>query len=438
MLKYYSRLALLSFRRNIVLTILMVLAIGLGVAMTMTAFTVLYVMSRDPIPEKSAVLFAVQIDNGGPRSRKADDPEPPTQLAWRDAFALLSSHAASRQAAMYQVGLTVIPDNPGLKPFATAGRATTRDFFAMFQVPFLFGSAWTASDDASGAPNVVISKRLNEKMFGGENSVGRTLKFNNATYHVVGVIDDWDPKPRFYDVIGGMNFEEGEDVYIPLKTAIDREMSTSEYEFCDAGPRGDTFADLLRSECVWLQYWVELRTSDDVQRYRDFLVNYSRDQQRAGRFGWDPNIRLRNVRDWLVAQKVVPDDAKLSVLVAFSFFITCLVSALGLMLAKAFGRAGEFGVRRALGASAGAIFSQALVEAGVLGLLGGLLGLGLTSLGLHLLRDLFPASMGRIAQMDGFLFIATVLFALIATVCAGIYPAWRSMRVAPALQLKGG
>ncbi len=438
MIQYYARLALLSFRRNIVLTILMVLAIGLGVAMTMTAFTVLYVMSRDPIPEKSSQLFAVQIDNGGPRSRKAGDLEPPTQLSWRDASALLADRTATRQAAMYQVGLTVMPDERNIKPFATGGRATTRDFFSMFNVPFLFGAAWSAADDTDGAPDVVLSNRLNERLFNGVNSVGRTIRINGMLYHVVGVIDMWDPKPRFYDVMGGMSFEEGEDIYLPFKTSIDREMSTSEYEYCDAGPRGESFADLLRSECVWLQYWVELPTSEDAHRYRTYLINYSRDQQRSGRFQWDPNVRLLNVRDWLVAQKVVPDDAKLSVLVAFSFFVTCLVSALGLMLAKALGRTGEFGIRRALGASAPAIFSQALVEAAVLGLIGGALGLGLTVVGLELLRDLFPAGMRRIAQLDGSLFIGTLLFALVATVVAGMYPAWRSMKVAPALQLKGG
>jgi putative ABC transport system permease protein len=436
--QYYLRLALISFRRNPVLTGLMVLAIAFGVAMTMTAFTILFVMARDPIPQKSGQLFAVQIDNGGPRSRKAGDDEPATQLTYRDAMALLASHAASRQVAMHQVSLTVTPDDPSLKPFSIAARASSPDFFAMFDVPMLYGQGWSAADDTLRTSVVVLSRALNERLFGGGNSIGKDVRLNEDTYRVIGVIDTWDPKPRFYDVINGQDFETGEDAYLPLTLTIGKQMSTSEYEFCDAGPRGESFDDLLRSECVWLQYWVELPTHADATTYRNFLMNYARDQQQAGRFTWAPNIRLRDVRDWLVARKVVPDDVKLSAIVAFGFFLVCLVCALGLMLAKSLERAGEYGLRRALGASGSHIFTQAIVESGVIGLVGGLCGLGLTLVGLWAMRSLFPDGMGRIASMDSTLLATTLVLAAAATFVAGLYPAWRAMRVAPALQLKVG
>ncbi|HEX3913426.1 MAG TPA: hypothetical protein VHW71_07965 [Steroidobacteraceae bacterium] len=91
MLNYYFRIALVSFRRHWTLTLLVVVAIAMGVALTMTAYTVLSVMSRDPISWKSSQLFAVQLDNGGPRSRKAGDNEPEVQLTYRDATALLNA-----------------------------------------------------------------------------------------------------------------------------------------------------------------------------------------------------------------------------------------------------------------------------------------------------------------------------------------------------------
>lgn len=438
MLRYYSVLALLSLRRNFVLSILMVVSIGVGVALTMTAFTILYVMAHDPIPEKSQQLFTVQIDNGGPQSRKPGDLEPPTQLSWRDASALLQIHQGTREAPMYEVSEIVIPDDPKMSVFNVYGRATTAEFFPMFQVPMIYGSAWSAQDDSSSASVVVISKRLNERLFGGKDSVGQTVRFNNAAYQVVGVLDDWDPKPRFYDVIGGLSFEEGDDLYLPLRTSIGRGMETTEYEFCNAGPRGTTFSDLLKSECVWLQYWVELPRAFDVQNYRNLLINYAREQQRSGRFSWEPNVRLRNVREWLVAQKVVPDDAELCLVVAASFFLCCLVGAVALMLAKAFAKAGEFAIRRTLGASLFAIFAQTIAETAVVGAFGGALGLCLSLLALRTLRVLSPAGMGRLAHMNGTLLAATVLFALVATLGAGIYPAWRGARVSLAAQLNGG
>lgn len=339
---------------------------------------------------------------------------------------------------MYQVSAMVVPADHDLKPFSIAARATSPDFFRMFDVPMLYGRGWDAADDAKGAALIVLSKSLNERLFGGADSVGKPVLLNDASYRVVGVIDAWDPKPRYYDVINGQNFEEGEEAFLPITLTIGKQMSTSEYEFCDAGPRGETFDDLIRSECVWLQFWAELPTPADAAAYRRFLTNYARDQQQAGRFDWKPNVRLHNVREWLVAQKVVPNDARLSLLVAFSFFIVCLVGALGLMLAKSLERAGEFGLRRALGASGRNIFAQSIIESGVIGLLGGGFGLSLTVLALWALRHLFPDGMGRIASMDASLFAITLALAAGATLVAGLYPAWRAMRTAPVLQLKVG
>jgi putative ABC transport system permease protein len=437
MLDYYFRLALVSVRSHWTLTVLMVAAIAVGVALTMTAYTVLSVMSRDPIPWKSSELFAVQLDNGGPRSRKAGDNEPPAQLTYRDAMVLLNARRAKRQVAMHQIELRVTPADTVLEPFSIAGRATSADFFQMFDVPMLYGHGWSESQN-DFASVVVLSKKLNEHLFSGRNSVGQSVNLSGATYEVIGVTDAWDPKPRFYDVIGGQNFDEGEDAFLPLSLTIDRQLSTSEYEYCDAGPPGETFGDLLRSECVWLQFWVELPSQSDVISYRGLLNNYSRDQQQSGRFAWQPNIRLRNVRDWLVAQNVVPNDARLSVLVAFGFLVVCLVSASGLMLAKDFARAGEFGVRRALGASGRHIFLQTMVESSVIGLLGGAGGLLLTLTALWALRELFPGGMARIAQLDAPLFATTFVVAVAAALATGFYPAWRSMQINPALQIKGG
>src|SRR5580658_5017113 len=157
MLRYYSSLALLSLRRNFVLSTLMVFSIGLGVALTMTAYTILYVLSGDPIPAKSRQLFAVQIDNGGPRSRKPGDIEPPPQMSWLDASALLRIHQGFRESAMYEVGLIILPEAPAAEQFHVFARATTSDFFGMFQVPLLFGSAWGRREDATAAPVVVIT-----------------------------------------------------------------------------------------------------------------------------------------------------------------------------------------------------------------------------------------------------------------------------------------
>ena len=71
MFGYYLQLALRSLKRNVMLTALMIAAIGVGIGASMTTLTVFRAMSGDPIPRKSSRLFAVQIDNWGPAIKRA-------------------------------------------------------------------------------------------------------------------------------------------------------------------------------------------------------------------------------------------------------------------------------------------------------------------------------------------------------------------------------
>ena len=66
MFTYNLKLALKSMRRNPVMTALMVAAIAVGIGVSMTTLTVYYLMSSNPIPEKSEVLFAVTMDSWNP------------------------------------------------------------------------------------------------------------------------------------------------------------------------------------------------------------------------------------------------------------------------------------------------------------------------------------------------------------------------------------
>src|ERR1700761_520717 len=113
MFSYYFALALRSLRRNVVLTVLMIAAVGVGIGASMTTLTVFRAMAKDPIPSKSRVLFAVQVDNWGPRpgrrGNSQDGLQP--QISYTDAVGLMNGHAALRQAAMFSTGFAVTPEN---------------------------------------------------------------------------------------------------------------------------------------------------------------------------------------------------------------------------------------------------------------------------------------------------------------------------------------
>ncbi len=438
MFSYYVNLALRSLRRNVVLTALMIAAIGVGIGASMTTLTVFRAMSGDPIPQKSHQLFAVQIGNWDPQNRRDYGREPDglqPQLTYMDSMALMKSHAAARQTAMYVGGFALTPSNPELRPFQIQSRAAYTDFFPMFQVPFRYGAPWAAADDENHADVVVLSAELNDKVFGGANSVGKTLNLDGHDYRVVGVMEHWSPTPKFYD-LNNNQFGKAEELYLPFTRAIDAQMPSWGNYNCSGDIGEPGWEGRLRSECVWFQYWAELPSAESAARYRSFLMNYASDLQRAGRFRWLPRTSLRDVREWMDYQQVVTNSARILVLVSFSFLFVCLLNAMGLMLAKIMGRAADIGVRRALGANRYAIFSQCLIEAGVIGLAGGLLGLVLTALGLWGLRVLLSEEVGRLTHMSVTDISIAVALSLTAALLAGLYPTWRAGQVQPAWQLK--
>jgi putative ABC transport system permease protein len=434
MFAYYFQLGLRSLRRNPALTALMVMAIGFGVAASMITYSVFRAVSGNPIPDKSAQLFIPQIDSWGPQQNEKG--EPPEALNYVDAMALMRAHQAKRQTLLYPVQMSVVPGGDRDLPLAANGYAVDGDFFPMFEVPFQYGGGWSTQDDHARSSEVVISGQLNQKLFGGVDSVDRMVNLNGHDYRVVGVTRHWNPKPRFFDLFSTGGFKDASDFYMPLTRALDLKMRTGGRNSCRGKLTFTGWDDYLQSNCVWFTPWVELDSAADVARYRRFLQSYATDQQRSGRFAWAPNVRLRNVMQWLDHEHVVPPESRISLLVALGFFLICLINTIGLLLAKFLRRAGEIGVRRALGASRREIYTQYLIEAATVGLAGGMLGLLFTAVGVSGVGVLFPPQIANLAHLDFSLMGLTLLVAIVATVLAAFYPAWRAARVQPAWQLK--
>jgi putative ABC transport system permease protein len=431
---HYLTLGLRSLRRNPALTVLMVMSIGLGVAASMTTWSIFRAVSGNPIPDKAAQLYTPQVDNWGPQQNEKG--EPPSALSYTDAMALMRAHQATQQTLLYPVQLSVLPGGSRSLPIAVNGYAVSGDFFPMFEVPFQYGSGWNAADDDGHAAVAVLSEEFNQKLFGGASSVGREVTLDGHDYRVVGVTRHWDPKPRFFALFGSSGFEDPADFYVPFNRALDLQIDTAGNNSCRGELTATGWDDWLRSNCVWVTPWVELDSASDVARYRRFLDSYAADQQQAGRFAWAPNVRLRNVMQWLDFNHVVPSESRISLMVSLGFFVICLINTIGLLLAKFMRRAAEIGVRRALGASRREIYKQYLTEAATVGVAGGVLGLLLTAMGISGTGLLFKPEIARLAHLDLSLVGLTLVVAILATVAAAFYPAWRAAQVQPAWQLK--
>ncbi|HTV87008.1 MAG TPA: FtsX-like permease family protein [Dyella sp.] len=432
MLGYYLDLAVRSLKRNKVLTALMIVTLALGIGASITTLTVLKLLSGDPLPGKSGQLFYARVDPNPLEGYVPGQTKPDSIMTYTDAMNLLHAHRATRQAAMALIDAKIDARQPNEHPYFADGVMTTSEFFALFNAPFQYGGGWTADDDEGRATLVVIAGFLNDKLFGGANSVGRIIRIDDRDFRIVGVLKHWAPQPRFYATdLGGRDYGDGDAVFMPLKTARSLDKGPQDTECF--GPVTD-LKDLETAPCEWLGFWVQLDDRAAVASYRAFLDGYARQQAALGRFKRS-ETSLLDLMSWLSDQQVVPNDAKLQTYLAFGFLLICIVNTVGLLLAKCLRRSREIGVRRALGATRRDIFAQFMVEAAIIGVAGGVLGLALAELGLWGVRHQ-PAEYAGLAHLDVQMFFFTFVVALVASLVAGLLPAWRACVVAPAPQLK--
>jgi putative ABC transport system permease protein len=435
MLLHYIDLSWRSLKRTPLVSFLMILAIAVGIGITMTSLSVYHMMSMDPIPQKSSQLFAVQLNTTDDGTNWWTEDNVPMQLTYKDAMALHNAESSIRKTASMRSGFTVHLNNQDLKPFLSETRLIGRDFFPMFERDFVYGGAWTLEQEKSSSPVVVINEELNERLFGGGNSVGKQVYLDDTAFTVVGVTKQWNSHTKYYDLNNG-SFDPPEPMFVPITLVAPMKIESWGNNNGWKHEDIDTFEGKLQSEIFWLQFWVELNSPVQLQDYKNYLLAYLEEQGKLGRYSRAvPEFNLQNVNEWMKYNNVVSTDNKVLLGLSFLFLAVCLANILGLLLGKFLRRAPEIGVRRALGASKRQIFLQHLVEVSLLGFLGGVLGIAIAQLGLWGVRST-SNEYNALATMDLSMLLAAPTIAISACIIAGLYPAWLVCRTQPAIYLK--
>jgi len=419
----------------------MVGAIALGISTCIVTLTVYHAMSGNPIWWKNNVLYAVTMDAWDPSPADpyySDHPErAPAQLSYRDAMYLYQSPIPGRKVIM-TVLFGMLSGAPGESvPMQAQTQATTHDFFSMFDVPFEYGGSWDAAADNGPAPVIVLSKKTNDRLFGGADSVGQTVLWNGHRFRIVGVLDDWRPLPRFYDMTTSA-WNDPQPVYVPFQWGPMLQAMPAGNSSCWGAKPVKTYQEFIGSECIWIEMWAELPTAQARARMQAYMNSYWASQHRAGRFMRPINNHLTKVSDWLRINGVVSSDSRILLRLAFAFLTVCLINTIGILLAKFLRAAPTAGLRRALGASRKQIFLQHLAEVATLSVAGATLGLALGAAGLTAVHALYASggAYGELAHFDPLGIVWALALAAISTLAAGLYPAWTVGRLPPSLYLK--
>ncbi|WP_430388023.1 ABC transporter permease [Dyella sp. 20L07] len=437
MFDYYLRLAWRRCRQSLPMVALLTLTMALGIASCMTALTIFRALSGDPLPGISPHLYLVTADA---REEVDKDNEaynkPESYLKFDDAKALVDAQRARQQVALAQSYSPLsLPD--GTKSKQATGLMAYGALPETLGVQLRYGRSWTQEEMASRVPVMLIDSELANHLFGTADAVGRSVKMGKRSFRVIGVVAPWKPRTQFLDLTrnGGNVLGQGEQFFVPAQAALDADVGPATAGLCGKGAAIVSFQSSSVASCRWIELWVALDTPEEVAAYQQFLDGYMEVQRHAGRFVYAPSAKLFGATAWMTKNNVVPNDVGLNVMLAGSFLLLCLVNVAGLLAARFLRRQAEVAVRRALGASRRQVFAQHLVETGVLGLIGGVLALPLTWLGLWIVR-MQPVGYADAAEFSPGAFLILLALSLAVGVVVGILPAWRVCRQPPALQIK--
>lgn len=437
---YYLRLAIKSFRKSPIISTITVLAIALGISVATTVLSLRHVMASNPLPHKSDQLFNIRLESWtleGEFFGKAG--EPPKHMSYKDMRGIMTSDIPTYQTGIGRAVAFTFPENSTTKPFRATIRLCHAQFFQIFEVPFQYGGSWQPTKDSSRERITVLSHENNLKLFNGEDSVGKTIRIGPDSFTIVGVLAPYRPTPQFYDALNNA-FGTACDFFVPfdiiLEDSLHFDRATQADSF-DSMEFDTTEAFYTQSELHWIQFWVQLDTPNAVQAYTSFLDQYANEQKKLGRFPRELNNRVTPMMEWLEFREVAPSSLSGIVLIGLLFLLVCALNLMGLLLGKFVSKANVVGVRRALGASKSTIFFQHIAECLLVGVFGGVLGVLLTYQALNLIGRLAPNYFhDTVFRLDPLMLTLALGLSILASLIAGLYPAWRACNIQPAIQIK--
>ncbi|WDE00445.1 ABC transporter permease [Thalassomonas actiniarum] len=427
MLSYYLKLALISFKRAPSLYFLVILTLSIGVGLLSANLALVNSMGSDPLPEKSGRVFHVSMNTWPDEQANA---EPMHILRYRDARKITESGIPEHSAVFYATGVYARDaESANLTRYDSSVRATTPGFFPLTQAPFAYGSAFKQSSGME----VVIGDKLNQKVFAGGNSVGKTLELDGELLTIVGVLKPWILRPLFYHATEGRAFNATDDIYVPLETAIDlgwsihaRSSTTEE----NASVKRSRDIDLY-----FLQAWIELAEPGQLQVFQDYLDHYSQTLKDAGEHPLAIRNELDDVNNWLLKQKVVDQKVLAFTLASVLFLCVCVFNASSLLLSRFHAGKFEVGLRRAVGAGNRHMLMQGLMESVLVGLIAGVFALALSWLFLKFSAKFLP-DLSNIAVLEPKILVSGVLLALATAIASALYPLYRASRYTISAELK--
>ncbi len=404
------RYALRQLRNAPGFTLTAVLTLAFGIGATTAIFSIVEgVLLRPlPFPQPDRLLMLGDIPEGvdvgeGPPNVTA----PATRIYARDM------HAFTALGAYQQTGFELSGTND---PAQINASKMTASMFPVLGVSPRLGRTFTQQEDEGSQLVTIISHQMWHSRFHDEPHIlGQKILLDRKPYEIIGVM------PRDFEfplVPGQMNRSE---LWVP--------MSFTQAELVN-GAGSWNFRQLGR-----LKPGV---TPEQALQDAQPVVQEIQKSFPPGMGSLKIHAKVLPLTDATVAE-ARPLVRTLFFAVAVVLFIACANLA-GLLLVRVIRRRREISVRLALGASAAAVLRQSLVEALLLSMGGGLLGLALAAVALRAGLSFLPETLPRISAIGLDLRVVgfALMLALLTGLLCGVIPAIASARTSVNEALKEG
>jgi len=387
------------------LTIVAIIAIGLGIGANTAIFSVVNTVLLQPLPyehPEQLVRIASEQRNQALDGRGA--------FSIPDFLDVQKSSTTLEYVAVFQGAGTMVTE--GGDPERVLGVAVTADYFPLLRVKPVLGRVFTREEDKPGAADVVlISYGLWQRRFGGDpNIIGREVNLGGKTT-VIGIMP-----PGFQYPIT----DEPQDFWEPMfpaqwLTKEAREERANRFMSVIGRLKPDVTIAQAKTDLDLLSKQIEQQSPQSNTNVIFNAVSLHEDI----------------TRDYRSALLIMLGAVGLVLLIACA-------NVANLLLARAAARQKEVAIRMALGASRGRIASQLLTESVLLSLVGAAVGLLLASWGMDLLAAYGPADVPRLraVSLDRYVLLFTFGVATLTGILFGLAPALHASKPDPGNTLK--
>ena len=299
----------------------------------------------------------------------------------------LLSHRIGSQAIVVPVIQSPARLRAGSRTWRTTIVAGNENGNEAFNASLDFGRLYNRSEVVGASRVATIGSRVRDQLFPGQDPTGRTIEIEGQRFTVIGLLTAKG---------GSLSGDQDNQVYIPVTTA-QRLLGTSDISMI-----------ILKAA-----------DADKIEQ-----VKAQTQQILRPRFGGEFTVFTQQQTLGILSQLL----GTLTVMLAGIAGISLLVGGIGIMnimLVSVSERTREIGIRKAVGARTYDILSQFVIEAMVLSVSGGLVGISLGWLGAAGLKRWVPTEVTMWAVLLAFGFSAAV------GVFFGVYPAWKASRLNP-------